>query len=252
VFQEQQQKFPDLLPKLKGIDGNLEYIAKQLQVTGETAKTGGTYQPIGTLGEFTLLVKTEVSMKEGFNFTENRFFVEHPQTKIKYSYNHGILAQDPEKACANFANALNHIPEIIEGYEHKNSDLIKPLPVLQDMVTKEWAKETELQHLKGELLKLESKINEKNIETKDKEAETPRQPFPTKIGGIELTPEQRIALANGKTIKMTGLTNKSGNKYTSDIRWNSNSKKIEYINCIQIKTLKEKTQQPEYSCRKKM
>jgi hypothetical protein len=66
-------------------------------------------------------------------FTENRFFVERPATGIKYSYNHGILAQDPDKACANFANALNRIPEVIEGYEHKNTALQSPLPVLRNV-----------------------------------------------------------------------------------------------------------------------
>jgi hypothetical protein len=160
AFQEQQRKFPNILPNIEseGDSSNLEHIAKQLHIIRETAKTNGSYQPIGTLGEFTLLVKTEASMKEGFEFVENRFFVEHPQSKIKYSYNHGILAQDPEKACANFVNALTHIPELIEGYEHRNDDLIKPLPVLQDMVGKEWAKEEELRQLKGGLLKLESEL----------------------------------------------------------------------------------------------
>jgi hypothetical protein len=167
VFQKRQRESPDELPnvELAGVGGGLltERISKKLHSISETAKTNGLYEPIGTLynREFTLLVKTEASVKDEFEFVENRFFVEHPQSKIKYSYNHGILAQDPEKACANFVNALSRIPEIIEGYEHKNADLVKPLPVLQEMVSKEWTKAEELRELRGKLLKLGISINEK-------------------------------------------------------------------------------------------
>jgi hypothetical protein len=54
--------------------------------------------------------------------------------------------------------------------------------------------------------------------------------FPVKIGGIALTSEQRTALANGETIKIVGLTNKSGYKYTSDVRWNTQENKLKYTN----------------------
>jgi N12 class adenine-specific DNA methylase len=244
IYREQSQKSPNELPNvdLSGVGGGLltERIAKKLHSVRETAKTTGFYEPIGTLynGEFTLLVKTETSMKDGgFEFTENRFFIEHPQSKIKYSYNYGILAQDPEKACANFINALNRIPEIIENYEHRNSELEKPLPVLREMVNKEWAKEAELRHLKTELSGLENKISE-NLDAKKIVENIPEQQFPTKIGGIALTSEQRTALANGETIKIAGITNKSGNKCTSDIRWNHQERKLEYNNTIPM-TMKE-------------
>jgi N12 class adenine-specific DNA methylase len=250
IFQEQYQKSPNELPSvnLSGIGGGLliERIAKKLQSIGEVAKTNGLYEPVGTLydGEFTLLVKTEASMKDGFNFTENRFFIEHPQTKIKYSYNHGILAQDPEKACANFTNALNRIPEIIEGYEHRNNELIKPLPVLQEMVSKEWTtdKEKELQQLKKELVKLEVTINVKleNMENKsingdDKPAIQHGEQYPTRIGGVELTTEQRSDLANGKNIHLVGLTDRHGKKYTADVRWDTQKNKLEYGNTTPMK-----------------
>ena len=237
VFQEQQQRLPNRLPKLEGIDGDLEYIAKQLHVIGETAKTEGGYQPIGVLGEFNLLVKTEASMKEGFEFVENRFVVEHPQPQIKYSYNHGILAQDPEKACANFTNALNRIPEIIEGYEHKNNELLKPLPVLQEMAGKEWTKEAELRQLKADMARLETTISTK-LDTA--EAQTYEETsMPTKIGKVVLSAEQRKKLAKGDAITITGLIDKSGKKHTSHIRWNCQNNKIEFINIKPIKQNKQ-------------
>jgi N12 class adenine-specific DNA methylase/superfamily II DNA helicase RecQ len=252
------------IPNITGFAGNtIEEIGKKLNEIGLTAQTNGAYQPIGTLyGTFTLLVKTEASMKEGFNFTENRFFVEHPQSKIKYSYNHGILAQDPEKACANFVNALSRIPEVVESYEHKNNELMKPLPVLQEMVSKEWAKEAELRHLKAELLGLENTINEnmtskkvaenipkqqqehKNLQYEQQDSETEKL-FPTKIGGIELTIGQRQALANGETIKIVGLTNKLGYKYISDVRWNIQESKPEYSNTAPMKEPLKKEIQSE-------
>jgi N12 class adenine-specific DNA methylase len=165
VLREQQKQRPGELPQLKSASGvmTVEGAARQLHSIGRASRTGGAYQPIGTLygGAFTLLVKTEASLKEGFSFVENRFFVERPATGIKYSYNHGVLAQDPERACANFANALARIPEIIEGYEHKNRELAAPLPALQEMVSREWPKEGELRQLKGELAALEAAISEK-------------------------------------------------------------------------------------------
>jgi hypothetical protein len=172
--------------------------------------------------------------------------VEQAQAKTeglaKWVVNTYNSKQAPPQQISNikFTNALNRIPEIIEGYEHKNSELIKPLPVLYGMVSKEWAKEAELRQLKKEMLKLENKINESvsSKEMTEKAPEQQQQTLPTKIGGIELTAEQRTALANGETIKIAGLTNKSGNKCTSDIRWNPQENKPEYSNIVPM-TIKE-------------
>jgi N12 class adenine-specific DNA methylase len=169
LFQAMRQKHPGDLPRLSRAPAEaagsppVEEVARQLHGIGKAARTGGAYQPIGALygGAFTLLVKTEAAAGGGLAFTENRFYVERPQTGIKYSYNHGVLAQDPEKACANFANALGRIPEIIEGYEHKSAELARPLPVLQEMAGRGWPKEAELQQLKRELAALEADIGKK-------------------------------------------------------------------------------------------
>lgn len=165
LFQERRRQSPGELPHLHaGLEGGAPpcsagEVAGLLHSICRSASTGGAYQPIGTLygGAFTLLVRTE----KVFDLPENRFFVERPQTGIKYSYNHGALAQDPERACANFANALSRIPEAIEGYEHKNSQLLAHLPVLREVAAREWPKEAELRRLKGELAALEEAISEK-------------------------------------------------------------------------------------------
>jgi hypothetical protein len=169
AFKELRLKFPNELPNITAessatppAERSAESVAAQLHSISKTIRTDGAYKPIGTLyNTFTLLVKTETSAKDGLNFIENRFFIEQPSTGIKYSYNHGILAHDPERACANFTNALARIPEIVEHYEHENEELIKPLPVLREVAGQTWTKEPELQQLKSELADLEAAINEK-------------------------------------------------------------------------------------------
>jgi N12 class adenine-specific DNA methylase len=195
AFKALQAKFPNELPSITLTSGAgaaredlppVERITAQLHDIAKTANTNGRYQPIGTLyGVFALLVKTEAS-----EFTGNRFFIEHPETQIKYSYNHGILAHDPQKACANFVNALTRIPEIIESYEYETKELQRPIPTLQEMVDKKWARKPELQQLKEELTALEATISKKlaHVEASDnkeaqianevpvKPSEQPKQP----------------------------------------------------------------------------
>ncbi|GHV64475.1 DNA methylase [Bacteroidia bacterium] len=157
----EKHKNESAIPKLDGIESsNVEEIGKELQEIQETARTSGNLKKIGTLynGAFTLLVKTESSMKEGFDFTENRFYVEGAND-IKYNYNHGILAHDPEKACQNFTNALLRIPELIENYETKNHELLKPLEALKAISQEIWKKEDALKALKAELVDMETKMS---------------------------------------------------------------------------------------------
>ena len=52
-------------------------------------------------------------MKDGFDFKENRFFVES-EGGIKYTYNNGNVASDPKLASLNFLKALERIPKLIE------------------------------------------------------------------------------------------------------------------------------------------
>ena len=94
-------------------------------------------------------------MKEGFDFKQNRFFVEGG---YKYSYNNGNMAADPKLASLNFLNALERIPKYIEQYKTANENLERDIPILQDVVNGTWRKEAELKTLKSELSALERKI----------------------------------------------------------------------------------------------
>ena len=62
---------------------------------------------------------------------------------------------------------------------------------------------------------------------------------PTKIGKVVLSVEQREKLAKGDAITIIGLTDKSGKKHTSHIRWNCQNNKIEFINIKPIKQNKQ-------------
>ncbi|MFA5850047.1 MAG: helicase-related protein [Bacteroidales bacterium] len=141
---------------LDGVQGSdIKAIGAKLQEINDTANTQGEYKVIGELYGFKLLVKTDASIKEGFDFKQNRFFVEGG---YKYSYNNGNMAADPKLASLNFLNALERIPKYIEQYKTSNESLERDIPILQDVVNGTWRKEAELKTLKSELSALERKI----------------------------------------------------------------------------------------------
>ena len=106
---------------------------------------------------FKLLVKTETSMKDGFDFRENRFFVEGTGG-IKFTYNNGIMANDPRLASMNFLNALQKIPTLIDNENKRIAKEQANLPVLQEVVNTVWKKEEQLKALKRELVEVDKRI----------------------------------------------------------------------------------------------
>jgi DNA repair protein RadC len=54
--------------------------------------------------------------------------------------------------------------------------------------------------------------------------------YPSIIGGIKLSIKQQEALANGETVKIAGMTDKSGQEFTADVHWNAVKNKPEYNN----------------------
>ena len=55
-------------------------------------------------------------------------------------------------------NSLERIPQTIEQYKEKNAVLAKDIPLLKEIVGKQWKKEDELKGLKSELAALDRKI----------------------------------------------------------------------------------------------
>ena len=145
------------LVKVDGVDSTDEkVIGKRLQEIAKNATTGGLYKDVGELYGFPIKVVSERILKEGLEFTDNRFVVEG---NYKYTYNNGHLAMaDPIAAARNFLNALERIPSIIDQYKAKNEVLEKEIPQLQEIAGKVWKKEDELKQLKSELAALDRKI----------------------------------------------------------------------------------------------
>ncbi len=145
------------LIRLDGLDSTDEkVIGKRLQEIAKNAATGGLYKTVGELYGFPIKVVSERMLKDGLEFTDNRFVV---VGNYKYSYNNGHIAMaDTHAAAVNFLNALEKIPDMIEQYRAKNETLEKEIPQLQEIAGKGWKKEDELKQLKSELAALDRKI----------------------------------------------------------------------------------------------
>ena len=145
------------LLKIDGLDSTDEKeIGKRLQEIAKNAATGGQYKRIGELYGFPIEVVSEPTLRDGLEFTDNRFVV---AGNYRYNYNNGHLAMaDTHAAATNFLNALEKIPGIIDQYKKKNEVLEQEIPQLQAIAGKKWKKEDELKQLKSKLAALDRKI----------------------------------------------------------------------------------------------
>ncbi|MDR1883785.1 MAG: helicase C-terminal domain-containing protein, partial [Prevotella sp.] len=132
-------------------------VGKKLNEIADKARTHGLSEPCGSLYGFTLLVKSETTVKDGFDLVQNRFFVKG-EGEILYNYNHGHLAADPKTAAQNFLNALDTMPGLLEKYKADNEKLMKDVPTLKAVVESPFKKEGELKELKAEMVDMERKI----------------------------------------------------------------------------------------------
>jgi N12 class adenine-specific DNA methylase len=184
-LKQRKQKLPDGTianpVQLDGLSLNAEVkqIGTKLNQIADKVRTGGQYEEIGSLYGFTLLVKTEISDKEGVDIKVNRFLVQG-EGNIKYTYNNGIIAKDPQTAAINFMNALEKLPSYIDQEQKKISELQKDLPVLQEVVNGIWTKESRLSEMKTELAAIDRKI-QLSIAPEHKEQDYEEQVVPIKI-----------------------------------------------------------------------
>ncbi len=171
------------LIKLDGLSPNADtkQIGTKLNQLADKARTGGDYEEIGSLYGFQLLVKTEMSQKDGADIRVNRFLIQG-EGNIKYTYNNGIIAKDEKLASMNFLNALEKLPNYIEQEQKKIAEIKKDLPVLQEVLNGTWSKESRLSELKTELASVERKIQlsikpetpDEPEEQAEKQKETPK------------------------------------------------------------------------------
>ena len=145
------------LIKIDGLDSaDKKTIGKRLQEIARTATTGGQYKRVGELYGFPIEVISEPTLRDGLEFTDNRFVV---KGNLRYNYNNGHLAMaDTHAAAMNFLNALERIPGIIDQHQKRNEVLEQEIPQLQAIAGKTWKKEDELKQLKSELAALDRKI----------------------------------------------------------------------------------------------
>ena len=152
-------------------NADIKQIGAKLNQLADKARTGGDYEEIGSLYGFQLLVKTEMSQKDGVDIRVNRFLMQG-EGNIKYTYNNGLIAKDEKLAAMNFLNALEKLPGYIEQEQKKITEIQKDLPILQEVINGTWSKESRLSELKTELAAVERKIQLSiTQETKEKPAE---------------------------------------------------------------------------------
>ena len=176
-LQQRVQKHSDgaivNLIQLDGLSPNadVKQIGAKLNQIADKARTGGDYQEIGSLYGFQLMVKTEMSEKEGVDIRVNRFLIQG-EGNIKYTFNNGIVAKDEKLAAMNFLNALEKLPSYIQQEQKKIIEIQKDIPILQEVINGIWSKENRLSELKTELAAVERKIQLSIMpETKDQPAE---------------------------------------------------------------------------------
>lgn len=138
-------------------NADIKQIGTKLNQLADKSRTGGGYEEIGSLYGFQLLVKTEMSQKDGVDIRVNRFLIQG-EGNIKYTYNNGIIAKDEKLASMNFLNALEKLPVYIEQEQKKIAEIQKDLPILHEVVNGTWSKEMRLSELKTELASVERKI----------------------------------------------------------------------------------------------
>jgi N12 class adenine-specific DNA methylase len=143
------------------VDGALNKSAKamadRLHEVERTARTEGGYEKVGTLGDFTIFVRTERYEIDHRTMFSNTFSI-GGTGKVKYNHNNGKLPQDDLLAVTSFAKALDKIEGLIEKSEKTAEELAADIPVLRRVVESPFSKDFELQSLRVERDVLDRKI----------------------------------------------------------------------------------------------
>ncbi|MBY2903072.1 N-6 DNA methylase [Bacteroides fragilis] len=197
--QRDNQGNPLNLIELDGVKGNdPKLIAKKLAEIEDKSRTHGISQPIGKLYGFDLLVKTEASMKDGFDFIENRFFV-RGEGNILYNFNGGRLAKDPNIAAQMFLRTFETVPPLLEKYQKEVEQISKDIPILQEVVKETWKKEDQLKQLKSDLAALDRKIQLSLKPVKQNEDSNSKDESQTETQGHGITPSSGTPSASPTT-----------------------------------------------------
>ena len=123
----------------------------------EKANTNGAYIPIGSYGQFPVVVKSEtVTNSTGDTHTVTRMFVRGETTY--YCTNNGNVPISPVYAARQPQQSLTKIPALIAKLTEENVQLARSIEELTPIINKPWHKEDDLKKLRNELAQLDKKI----------------------------------------------------------------------------------------------
>jgi hypothetical protein len=149
--------------RLNGINtGDPDAIGKYIIKLYQNWKP--TVEPkIGNLYGFDLYIRQQreaVEGKDGFGYRYyNTLYAEREVSGIKYTYNNGHPNTDnPKLAARYFLNAIDRVETLKEKYQNSLSELEKNIPMVANIASKPFEKESELIQMKSELSKLEREI----------------------------------------------------------------------------------------------
>lgn len=157
---------------------------------------------IGTLYGFNLYIRRQQEAYEENGVFEyrysNSFYAQRGDDGIKYTYNNGLPNTDNLKLAArHFLNAIDRVESLKEKYANTLSELNAAIPKLEQLTTKPFLQETELQQMKNELANLERqiaiKIQENQLRQDQVESSVPEEVIETPV--IQLTEQ-----ANGHSV----------------------------------------------------
>jgi hypothetical protein len=215
--------------QLDGLQGsNPQAVGLKLNEIADKARTYGQYEKIGSLYGFDLIVKTETTNKDGFDFVQNRFFAKG-ESGILYKYNNGTMANDPKTAAQNFLNALDTMPKLLDKYQSDNQKLEKDIPTLKEVVEGTWRKEPELKVLKDDLIKLDREIqlslkpieesegqesvpdksvsvsNQNQSQGKSEVSTAQDRPLPNNLQGVKDVMDDRLVIGSPPKVEKKGF-----------------------------------------------
>ncbi|VTP94333.1 hypothetical protein [Sphingobacterium daejeonense] len=142
-----------------------------------------------------------MSQKEGVDIRVNRFFIQGEGT-IKYTFNNGVMAKDPETASLNFIKALEKLPTYIRKEQENMADFQKNIPILKEVINGTWTKENRLSELKTELAAIERKIQLSNTpEPIENSTEQVEKPARKSKGYGKRSTGQKVFICHGEYCK---------------------------------------------------
>ena len=134
-----------------------EETGRELHRIAKTYRSGA-YGPIGTFTGLNLLVRSEYSINGTFD--RNTFFVEGT-SGLKYRCGlTGALPLGFVESAQYPQATLNKLPSLIEKQQKTVERIESEIPILQDIVGRQWSKADELVKLKLECKELQRKIDE--------------------------------------------------------------------------------------------